>query len=127
MLYIFLYRSTYKSDDVSKKKLPSGKHCFLPHRIAACILIFSLVFATSVISKFTFILMVTNVLPSNGGLKNPNQTLQYFKSTTFTNVEITWIWSLLLAIIAPSVFAVVKYIWIWLFNKKSKTKKDNEE
>lgn len=71
--------------------------------------------------------MVTNVLQSNEGLKNPNKTLQYFKGTTFTNVDITWIWSLLLALIAPYVFAVVKYIWILLCNKKWKTEKGNEE
>lgn len=69
--------------------------------------------------------MVTNVFPSNGGLKNPNQTLKYFKENKFTNVDITWIWSLLLAIISPYVFAVFKYIWSLLWNKTGKTEKDN--
>lgn len=108
-----------------KKTYIVRKKCFLATRIAACILIFILVFTSSVLSKLTLILMVTNVLPSNGGLKNPNQTLQYFKENKFTNVDITWIWSLLLAIISPYVFAVFKYIWSLLWNKTRKTEKDN--
>lgn len=126
LLCIFLCRSTDKSDGVSKKRLSTGKKCLNLTRIVACISVFILVFSTSVVSKLTFILMVTNVLQSNEGLKNPNKTLQYFKATTFTYVDITWIWSLLLALIAPYVFTVIKYIWILLCNKKWKTEKGNE-
>uniref|UniRef100_K1Q406 chitin synthase n=1 Tax=Magallana gigas TaxID=29159 RepID=K1Q406_MAGGI len=55
------------------------------------------------------------------GLKNPNQTLKYFKEKKdFTNVEVTWIWSLLLAVIAPYVFTVLKYLWVLLFKKTRK-------
>ena len=64
--------------------------------------------------------MTTNVLPSSGELKNPNGTLSYFKESAFTNVEVTWIWSLLIAVTAPHVFTFLKYFWILVFKKTRK-------
>ena len=68
--------------------------------------------------------MTTNVLPSNGGLKNPNGTLRYFKgdelTNVFTSVDVTWIWSLLIAVTAPYVFTFLKYFWILVFKKTRK-------
>lgn len=125
----FNFRKNYKwdvfrlasDDNISGSELACWNACFTVNRVVLCILIFVFVFTTSVISKFTFILMTTNIFPNKGGLKNPNQTLKYFKEKKeFTNVEVTWIWSLLLAVIAPYVFTVLKYLWVLLFKKTRK-------
>lgn len=125
----FNFRKNYKwdvfrlasDDNISGSELACWNACFTVNRVVLCILIFIFVFTTSVISKFTFILMTTNIFPNDGGLKNPNHTLKYFKEgKEFTNVEVTWIWSLLLAIIAPYVFTVLKYLWVLLFKKTRK-------
>ena len=64
--------------------------------------------------------MTTNVLPSSGELKNPNGTLSYTKGGEFTSVDVTWIWSLLIAVTAPYVFTFLKYFWILVFKKTRK-------
>ncbi|XP_061164529.1 chitin synthase chs-2-like [Saccostrea echinata] len=107
-------------DNISGSELACWNACFVINRVVLCALIFFFVCVTSVISKFTFILMTTNIFPPNGELKNPDKTLKYFKNRQLTSVEVTWIWSLLIAIIAPYVFIVFKYILILLFKKTRK-------
>ena len=107
-------------DNISGSELACWNACFAINRVALCILIFFFVFVTSVISKLTFIMMTTNVLPSTGGLKNPNGTLKYFEKSTFTSVDVAWIWSLLIAVTAPYVFTFLKYFWTLVFKKTRK-------
>ncbi|XP_062589948.1 chitin synthase chs-2-like [Saccostrea cucullata] len=102
-------------DNVSGSELACWNACFYVTRIALCIVLFTLVFFTSAISKFTFLLMTANIFPGNNAtrLKSLGGNLSY--SSRFT--DINWIWGILITISAPYLFTVFKYSWVFLFKK----------
>ncbi|XP_061164528.1 chitin synthase chs-2-like [Saccostrea echinata] len=118
----FSHRSTAKmwdvfqvssEDNVSGSELACWNACFYVTRIALCIVLFTLVFMSSVISKFTFLVMTANIFPATNAtrLKSLGGTLSY--SSKFT--DINWIWGMLITISAPYLFTVFKYTWVLLF------------
>jgi hypothetical protein len=105
-------------DNVSGSYLACWNACFHITRAALCIVLFTIVCVTSVISKFTFLTMTANVFPPStaNGLKTLGGTLSYSgRSWAYTDVR--WIWGILITISAPYLFTVFKYTWVLLFRK----------
>lgn len=118
---------TKPDDHISGSENDRLKFYFTVIRVVFCIMIFFFVFVTSVISKFTFILITTNVLSSNEGPKNPNDIFNYYKNTKFSRVNVSWVWSLLCVLTAPLIFTFFKYFQLWFFAKNLKSEKEKKK
>lgn len=102
-------------DNVSSSSIECWNACFLISRIMFSSLLFMLVFATSIISKMTFLFMTANIFPSTTetNLKTLNGTLSY----TLNATDVRWIWGILITITAPYLFTILKYLWVLMLQR----------
>ena len=111
-----VFRETSK-DNLTSSEIELWNKVFKVTKVIFSIILFIFVPGTSVLSKSTLFLIIANIIPpsqlQNSSLKTANNHFRYVTSDT----AITWIWSLVLVVIAPYFLTVFFSVWRLIFKK----------
>lgn len=116
-----IFRTTAKEAATSEEDIKFWSKAFVIVKLVICVLLFLLVFGTSVITKICFIIITSNIHL----FKNDSATARHFLQlrtargaldfSDFTGdthrTNVLWIWSLILIMGAPYLFISGKCIW----------------
>ena len=109
-------------DNLTSTEIDTWNKIFKVTKVIFSLILFCFVLGTAVISKSTLFLIISNIIPpstlQNSSLKSANNHFRYVTSDT----AITWIWSLVLIVIAPYFLTVLFSVWTLIFKKTRKMK-----
>ena len=109
-------------DNLTSSEIDTWNKIFKVTKVLFSLILFCCVLGTAVISKSTLFLIISNIIPpstlQNSTLKSANNHFRYVTSDT----AITWIWSLVLIVIAPYFLTVLFSVWTLIFKKTRKMK-----
>jgi hypothetical protein len=95
-------------DNISSQELTLWTNILRVTKVVVCGFMFLVVLTMAVISKSTFLLMTSNLYPNVSTLKTLNFSLTNRASDHPGGTDAQWIWALILTIVAPYLFIVVK-------------------
>ncbi|XP_053386467.1 chitin synthase chs-2-like isoform X2 [Mercenaria mercenaria] len=111
-----VFRET-SEDNVSSSELDFWNTVFKVTKVIFAIILFILVLGTAVISKSTLFILTSNIFPPNSFRNTSLKTSHFHFRYQTSETAVTYIWSLVLVVIAPYFFTMVGKVWKLIFKK----------